>query len=133
MTAVKKLFRIDGIYAGRKGKAVSFAFGILSAFPFISEKFFLFSWLFMAPALYPCVKFSVGKKDSAGYMFAYGFGLSMTALIWIPSIYPLEFLGFGKIEAAFVSALMYLALSALSAAKAEADNDTASINNNFFI
>ncbi len=105
MDRIKKA--IDRITASRRAMIIS---GTVCAVPFVFESLYFLSWIMYIPLAYMFLSGTDGLKKQASRVFLFGLAYYFTGYFWITELYPMEFIGFNKIQSVAVIVFALIAI-----------------------
>ncbi len=95
-----------------------FLMGIITALPYVFRKLYILSYVSLAVVIILLILADMRiKKKRVAYLqgFVFGLGYFGTVFMWFMAVYPMEFAGIGKAQAAALLLFCWFGLSALQA------------------
>lgn len=98
---------IDRITASRRAMIIS---GTVCAVPFVFESLYFLSWIMYIPLAYMFLSGTDGIRKQAFRVLLFGLAYYITGYFWITELYPMEFIGFNKIQSVAVIVFALIAI-----------------------
>lgn len=76
--------------------------GTACAVPFVFESMFLLTWIMYIPVAMMFFDESMRTASKAGRIFLFGYAYYLIGYSWISELYPLDFVGFDKLQSLFI-------------------------------